>query len=277
MKYLVVKALLGFGDRLESLKMCVDYALKYNLKLYIDWSDNTWKEGFYRYFSLDVDMFTPDEITDSETVYPEYWKGKLNETLTFEPYNSRIAELDVGNLITPLPYDVIVTVCSGIRTVYNDSFFFANRFRVIDTRIIEEVKRRRSVYNLEDKWGIHLRGTDRASSLAYKQRRMSELTIKLVSQGLFNGAKIVVVSDDKEYIDIWKQRFPDFPIITNISESPGITPKHLIESESKDQNNVELLIDFFTLASCQRIYSTSPDSRFAREASRLGRYIHQII
>ena len=277
MKYLVVKALLGFGDRLESLKMCVDYAIKYNLKLYIDWSDNTWKEGFYRYFSLDVDMFTLDEITDAETVYPEYWKGKLNERLTLEPYNSRSAELDVGQLTTPLPYDVIVTVCSGRRSLYDDCFFFAKRFRVIDTRIVEEVKRRRDVYMLENKWGIHLRGTDRASSLAYKHKRMSELTIRLVSQGLFNGAKIVVVSDDKDYIDMWKQRFPEFPIITNITESTGRTGKHLINTESKDQNNVDLLIDFFTLASCQRIYSTSPDSRFAKEASRLSKYVHQII
>jgi hypothetical protein len=277
MKYLVVKALLGFGDRLESLKMCVDYAIKYNLKLYIDWSDNTWKEGFYRYFSLDVDMFTLDEITDSETVYPEYWKGRLNETLTNEVNILRNSELDIGHFTTPLPYDVIVTICTGIRTVYSDCLFFAKRFRVVDTRIIEEVKRRRNLYTLEDKWGIHLRGTDRASSLAYKHKRMSELTIKLVSQGLFNGAKIVVVSDDKEYIDMWKQRFPEFPIITSVSENTGITPKHLIQTGSKDQNNVDLLIDFFTLASCQRIYSTSPDSRFAREASKLSRYIYQII
>ena len=277
MKYLVVKAILGFGDRLESLKMCVDYAIKYNLKLYIDWSDNTWKEGFYRYFSLDIDMFTLDEITDSETVFPQYWKGKLDEVLTFENANLHNAELDIGQLITPLPYDVIVTVCTGRRTLYNDSFFFANKFRVIDTRIIEEVKRRRDVYMLENKWGIHLRGTDRASSLAYKHKRMSELTVKLVSQGLFNGAKLIVVSDDKEYIDMWKDRFPEFPIITSVSESTGRTGKHLIDTESKDENNVDLLIDFFTLASCQRIFSTSPDSRFAKEASRLSKYVYQII
>ena len=277
MKYLVVKAILGFGDRLESLKMCVDYAIKYNLKLYIDWSDKTWKEGFYRYFSLDVDMFTLNEITDSETVFPQYWKGKLDEVLTFENANLHNAELDIGQLITPLPYDVIVTVCTGRRSLYNDSFFFASRFRVLDTRVIEEVKRRQEVYNLGNKWGIHLRGTDRASSLGYKQKRISELTIKLVSHGLFNGAQLIVVSDDKEYIDIWKQRFPDYPVIVNVAESTGRTGKHLIESSSRDENNVELLVDFFTLASCQRVYSTSPDSRFAKEASRLSRYVDQII
>jgi hypothetical protein len=277
MKYLVVKAILGFGDRLESLKMCVDYAIKYDLKLYIDWYDKTWKEGFYKYFSLDVDMFTPDEITDSETVFPQYWKGKLHEVITFENANLHNAELDIGQLITPLPYDVIVTVCTGRRTLYNDSFFFAKRLRVIEPRIIREVTERRKIFMLENKWGIHLRGTDRASSLAYKQKRMSELTVKLVSNGLFNGAKLIVVSDDKEYIDMWKDRFPEFPIITSVTESSGRTGKHLIEGESKDENNIDLLIDFFTLASCQRIFSTSPDSRFAKEASRLSKYVHQII
>ena len=39
MKYLVIKGWLGFGDRLESLKMAIAFAQVYNLKVYVDWSD----------------------------------------------------------------------------------------------------------------------------------------------------------------------------------------------------------------------------------------------
>ena len=61
MKYLVVKSLLGFGDRLEALKMCIKYALDNNLKLFVDWTDDVWgiyPQGFYKYFSLDSLLFT---------------------------------------------------------------------------------------------------------------------------------------------------------------------------------------------------------------------------
>ena len=42
MKYLVMKGWLGFGDRLETLKMAVDYCQKKNVKLYVDWTDSMW-------------------------------------------------------------------------------------------------------------------------------------------------------------------------------------------------------------------------------------------
>lgn len=275
MKYLVVKALLGFGDRLESLKMCVDYAIKYNLQICIDWTDKTWGESFQKYFSLDLPYVNLSDIPEESSVFPGYWKGKLENKFTYE-VAAREGELDVGQLTGPLPYDVIVNTCTGKRILYPDSGFFASRFRVIDDRITSEVRRRISVYDLSNTWGIHLRGTDRASSLAYKQKRISELTIKLVSHGLFNGAKMVAVSDDKEYIDIWKLRFPESPIITTLSTNTGTAGKHLVDS-CKDDTNVDLLIDFFTLMACRRVYSTSPDSRFAKEASRLSPYVNQIL
>ena len=65
MKYLVVKGWLGFGDRLESLKMAVRYALDNNLKIYVDWNDEMWTHGienFYTYFKL-VNMQTRIFIT----------------------------------------------------------------------------------------------------------------------------------------------------------------------------------------------------------------------
>jgi len=45
MKYLIVKGWLGFGDRIESLKMAVAYAIKHNLQIYVDWRDSMWSHG----------------------------------------------------------------------------------------------------------------------------------------------------------------------------------------------------------------------------------------
>lgn len=274
MKYLVVKALLGFGDRLESLKMCVDYVIKYDLTLVIDWRDKTWVEGFDKYFSLNVPMASIDEIPGNLTVFPGYWTGQLDRILTLHVVQSD--NLDVGQLVKPLPFDVIVTTCMGNRTIYNDSAFFADRFRIIDQRVTNEVKQRILKYDLFNKWGIHLRGTDRASTLEYKQKRMSELTAMLVGQGLLNGAKLVAVSDDVEYIKIWKDRFPEFPVISQLETNTGRQGKHLIDSP-KDGVIVDLLVDFFTLMACQKVYSSSPDSRYAREAQRLSPHILKIL
>jgi hypothetical protein len=274
MKYLVVKALLGFGDRLESLKMCVDYAITHNLTLVIDWRDKTWGEGFEKYFSLSVPMASFEDIPGNLTIFPGYWTGKLDKILTLDDIRSD--NLDVGQLANPLPFDVIVTTCMGRRTLYNDSKFFATRFRITDQRVVNKVKERILKYDLFNKWGIHLRGTDRASTLDYKQKRMSELAVLLVGQGLFNGVKLVAVSDDADYIKMWKERFSEFPIITELDSNTGRQGRHLVDS-SKDQTIVDLLVDFFTLMCCKRIYSSSPDSRYAKEAQRLSPYVLTIL
>jgi hypothetical protein len=52
MKILLVKSLPGFGDRMETLAMCVHFANEHKLQIYVDWTDPVWSEGFYKYFSL---------------------------------------------------------------------------------------------------------------------------------------------------------------------------------------------------------------------------------
>jgi hypothetical protein len=278
MKYLVVKSLLGFGDRLESLKMCVKYALDNNLKIFVDWTDDVWgiePQGFYKYFSLDMPTMTLEQL-DGLSVHPPFWKGKLMDKLTNEIFNDKTSE--IGILNGTYDADVVVVKCAGYRSIFADSRFFTDRFKVIDRRITDEVKRRQDVYKLSDKWGIHLRGQDRASSYEYKSNRVTALGIKLVANGIFSN-KAVVVSDDEDYIKIWNQRWPDHPVITSITLQgiKGGTHRVLNPSVSKDLLNVNLLIDFLTLASCSRVFTSAPDSRFAREAINFHSEIKRII
>lgn len=43
MKYIVLKACAGLGNRLVTLSNAIDYSLKNNRTLYVDWSDGLFK------------------------------------------------------------------------------------------------------------------------------------------------------------------------------------------------------------------------------------------
>lgn len=287
MKYLVVKGWLGFGDRLETLKMAVKYALDRNLQLYVDWSDEMWSHGsenFYTYFNF-VNMPTLkslDDIPADATVYPEYWKDHLKEPLTKEVVSKGgDLKLDLGTLNGVYPADVVVVSSIGYRILYPDSTFFANVFRLIDQRILTKLKERRSRYPIEQSWGIHIRGTDR---LRPHKRMLSVQSIVtlITSYGGLNGHKMTVVSDDKENAELWKRYYPDSFLASELSlQQDSTAGNHNLSKDklkfTKDEMNVDALIDFFTLALTERIFTTCKDSRFTQEARRLHPWIKTII
>jgi len=287
MKYLVVKGWLGFGDRLESLKMAVRYALDNNLQIYVDWSDEMWSHGdenFYTYFNL-INMpvlRSLDDIPADATIYPEYWKDHLKESLTTDHIvRGKELKLDLGVLKGEYPADVIVFSSIGYRTLYPDSTFFANVFRVVDSRILTKLRQRRAKYPIEQSWGIHIRGTDR---LRKNKRTISvQSIISLITcYGGMNGLKMTVVSDDKENIEIWKRYYPESFVVSELSiQQSSIAGNHNLSkdklSATKDEMNVDALTDFFTLALTQRIFTTCKDSRFTQEARRLHPVVKTIL
>ena len=286
MKYLIVKGgPCGFGDRLECLKMAVNYALKFQLQIYVDWEDPIWShsgENFYTYFKL-VNMpvlRSIDDIPDNATIYPPFWKDKLKLPY-IKDYSKSNPEIDLGYLTNQVwSQDVVVYSSENKRGLYKDSSFFGNVFRVIDKRIISKVKERQQRYQLSKQIGVHLRGTDRANNID-KSYRMSELNVRLVNSGIIRGAKCIAVSDDPDFISIWKSRYSSFPVLTEVGALGGNGGVHTKSKDSitisKDSLNVDMLVDFFTLASCNQVISTMRDSRFAREAQRLHPHITQIL
>jgi len=290
MKYLVVKGWLGFGDRLECLKMAVKYALDNNLQIYVDWTDRYIRhtdESFYTYFNL-INMPTLnslDNIPSDATYYPSYWKDNIHQPFTDELYNKRIElKLDLGILNEQKKFDadVIILSCFGNRRFYYESKFFANVFRVINPKIVEEVVNRQQKYNLQDSIGIHLRGTDRIN---YRTKQGRYLPIQYLSINVFahgQGKKQIVVSDDNESIKFWKNLSPDSIVLSSLSlQNSHKGALHEITHEnlkiSKNDLNIDMLIDFFTLSSCERVLSTYRDSRFANESMRLHPHVNQIL
>jgi hypothetical protein len=286
MKYLVVKGWLGFGDRLETLKMAVKYALDHKLQIYVDWSDEMWSHGsenFYTYFKL-INMpilESLDDIPADATVYPPYWKDHLKEPLTIDVINDKKLELDLGYLTKPYSEDVVVVSSIGMRILYGESSFFANVFRVIDPRILTKLRHRRSQYPIEKSWGIHIRGTDR---LRPHKRSISVQSIvsHVTSCGGLNGPKMTVVSDDKENVELWKRYYPQAFVVSELSiQQTSTAGNHNLAKDklsvTKDEMNVDALTDFFTLALTERIFTTCKDSRFTQEARRLHPVIKTIL
>jgi hypothetical protein len=288
MKYLIVKGgPCGFGDRLQSLRMYVKFALTKNLKIYVDWEDPIWShngETFYTYFDLVniPKLKSIDDIPADATVYPACWKGNLKLPYT-EKMKLTNPEIDLGGMTTQdYNADVVVASSCGYRLFYNGTQgdFFGDTLRVIDQRIIQKVRERQQKYDLKTKIGIHLRGTDRAIRTD-KSHRMDGINCRMVLAGLLNGTKFIAVSDDEDFISMWKKRYTKFPVLSESLNLGGRQGTHLKTSTdlttSKDISNVDLLVDFFTLASCRGVISTMKDSRFANESQTLHNSINKIL
>lgn len=287
MKYLVVKGWLGFGDRLESLKMAVAYAQKYNLKIYVDWTDSMWSHGdetFYTYFKLCMpSLESLDDIPEDATFHPPYWKDHIKEPLTQQLLNSDKGTLglNLGVLNKEFPADVIVFSSIGTRTLYSDSKFFADVFRVVEPTILQKVRQRKQAFPIEKSWGIHIRGTDRVRA---NKRMLSvqSLVSLVVNHGAMNGPLMTVVSDDKENALVWKRFYPNSFLASELSlQQNSLAGNHNLSKDTlkftKHELNVDMLVDFFTLASTIQIFTTCKDSRFTQEARRLHPYVNTIL
>ena len=288
MKYLVFKGWLGFGDRLETLKMCVKFAMDNNVQLYVDWSDSMWSHGsesFYSYFKLtDVPQLNSlDEIPADASCFPECWNGKIKEPFSVEFWkenpSSNIPMLNPNFM--KLPVDVVVV--SGIcrRSTYFDSSFFAKVFRVIHPTIIEEVKKRQVQYDLKKCLGLHIRGSDRLGKKG-RDLPIQWMSLNAVMEGGLSGKPMIAVSDDQNSFEIWKRFFPQTKLMSSLSlqdmTNKGIHNANKEDLKTtKDALNIDCIIDLFTLASCDRIRSTYKDSRFYAEALRLSPFVNTIL
>ena len=286
MKYLVVKGWLGFGDRMECLQMAVKFAVDHKLQIYVDWRDSMWSHGdcdFYTYFKLvNIPVLNSlDDIPDDATVFPPFWKGKLDKQLSMEFFEANAKEdMHIGILTKEYAGDVIVSTLNN-RTLYSDLSFFSNVFRVIDPRILTKLNQRKQKLPLATSWGIHIRGTDRTNS---KNRDLSiqNIASHVTMMGGLNGVRMIAVSDDKECLDMWKRFYPDTIVASELSlTTSSLKGNHNLNKDTltvtKDEMNVDMLVDFFTLASCSRIFSTFKTGRFFREAQRLSPVMNKIL
>jgi hypothetical protein len=276
MKYLVIKGGQGFGDRLEVLAMGVHYAMIHNLQVHVDWTDSVWSHGsesFYSYFDLIGirKLESLDDIPTHATYYPSLWTGRIKEHLSYDPLQS-VGQLDkqVFNA------DVIVLTSWQVRTLFDNYSKFSQIFKLVHPTIITEVRRRKMIYSLSSRVGVHVRGTDRIG------RRGRDIPVQylMLNVGAYTGhgrKPMVIVSDDKESAELFV-RYYKAPILSSLSlQNTQSGGNHLATKEqlkvTKNELNIDMIVDFFTLTCCERIFTNVKDSRFAQMAQRLKRII----
>jgi hypothetical protein len=162
------------------------------------------------------------------------------------------------------------------------SQFFADVFRVIHPLVLEEVKNRQEIHRLKECLGVHIRGTDRIRRTVMREVPIQWLVIAARNEGCLNGKPMIAISDDPKSFQVWKNFFPDIKLLSGLSlqaeSDKGIHNLNRDELKvSKDAANIECLIDFFSLASCDRSITTYSDSRFFTEAQRLSRFVDTIL
>jgi len=276
MKYLIVKGAQGFGDRFETLCMCIHYAALNNLQIYVDWTDPTWSHGsesFYDYFDITniPKLNSLDDIPSDATYYPPAWAGKIKEhcaTLTSPEYLS-------GMLTTKkFTEDVVVVSTLQKRLIYTNYANLSRYLKLIHPKILEEVGRRKLQYSLANCLGVHVRGTDRIG----RQGREIPIQYLMIRVGNYTNrgqAPMVLISDDRTSIEVFR-RYYKAPVLSSLSlQNTQSVGNHLASKESlsisKNEMNIDMLIDFFTLTCCQRVITNIKDSRFAKMADRLKR------
>ena len=282
----MVKGWMGFGDRLESLKMCVKYAQTHNLQIYVDWGDQIWTHGsenFYTYFKI-VNMPILNSLNDipaDATFFPKYWtKQNIDNSLSHElinKINTIGINVDINDMDTNA--DVLVYSCLRDRSLFRESEFFSKVFRVINTDVLSGLQKRLSMVPLSTAIGIHARGTDRAKNDIRKEQSIQFMALNARP---FESRKMIAVGDDSYSIELWKRFYPNTMVFTSLAQNSTTNKgNHLVNKDelknSKYDLTVEFLVDFFTLCYCERVLSTFKDSRFAQEARRLHPYVRQMV
>jgi hypothetical protein len=107
---------------------------------------------------------------------------------------------------------------------------------------------------LTDKPVVHLRGTDRNFTDS-DWARLRQL-----------ARTAYVVSDDKVLIDRWKSESPDSIFISNPVQ--GVT--HFSTDVDKHSMNIQLLREFFIIASASEAYPLNNDSLYFKMARMIG-------
>jgi len=286
MKYLLQKGFRGFGDRLEHLFYCIRIALEMKRKIYVDWNDHYWNhngENFYTYFELlDVGVSKIENL-ENLSIYPKFWKEIINKPLVQGDFYTKSRKSCSVNrinfILKKFPTEDVIVYPASTRGRPENLEFIANVFRVKDSRIINRINELNQHFNLSTCIGVHLRGTDRRRENHFFDSFLTKFRV-MVNHTLKN-AQIICVTDDVEYFNKFKQEFPRAVLLTKLIVTRKNNGSHVIPAEdlefSKDELNVDLIVDFFTLASCKISFSTREDSCFHNNAVKLRPYVKTIL
>ena len=235
-KYVISNGYEGLGDRLQCLSYCLDFALKHNRILKVNWDDKIWGNGFYGYFYLVDVPYTKYNIPLlGKSIWPPVWEALRHTGSGDWVYDLKEEKLEAST------HDVIVHSGVGFR-FYNMPLL--SRHLRIDQDIARQVEKHDVV--------VHLRGTDRYSE----------------SKSLFDlygeSGDAYVVTDDARLAQQWAEISPKSTI--SCAGIEGHRPVHRTKTENVYGRNKKAIIDFMTIALAGEAYSNNPESQFYKMA-----------
>lgn len=209
-RWLVLKGLAGFGDRLMTLARALQLAAATGRTLLIDWSQDAWNhcveapKGFWHYFDLsglpvgvsvvrgDTETYATLDRLNAEVVLPPVFRGALRRTdyklnrstgrLCLDDTPVQLTESAI--LAATEPVVVYLAYCSGR---LEDVLPYL-RFRTVDPHGAVR-------YTI----GVHFRNTDKANALGPMLDR-----VRVVWKP---GRSIYLATDDETAIDAFRAEF----------------------------------------------------------------------
>ncbi len=261
-RYLLVKAHVGFGDRLQCLSHAIHYAVKYGRTLCADWGDGIWSDGtvdFHTYFDIcGVPTVAKEALFELpiRSVEPLAWANQYerpaDSKFIFRPeYECLLADEDH-------PAELLVYASTGYRAFHLSNLCQLRVKREFRNRIVEELQRYGSFPTV-----VHLRGTDRVAAEKYAGyvadfwARMGDVS---------RTEPLLVVTDCLPLFRLFQVKFPDAELRTPRLEAfdPNIG-MHLQTGADKHASNLELLIDFFLLMYAPICFH-DPNTEFSKMA-----------
>lgn len=266
-RFLLVKAHVGFGDRLQALSHAIEYALKFQRILCVDWTDEIWSDGtidFHTFFDVcGIETCSPKELYQlaGENIAPMGWINQLDRRadlrfLNRPAYQNLLAHVDD-------PAQVVVYGSIGYRKYYREILNLLRVKKEFRDAIVAELEKYRNFECV-----VHLRGTDRLNNGNYDEY-IARITDKL--RAATPASSLLVVSDCLPLYERLRVNFPDAVLRTpHLTEFNPIQGTHFQSAISKREYNLQLLIDFFLLIYAPQCVSDG-DSIF----SNMARFLHQ--
>ena len=255
---LVLKGWEGLADRLQSLSHCMNYCIKFNAAICVDWRDYMWGQG-KRNFS-DYFQIVGIPVVSLETVLKRIEEGaKVNppaytlshleappaEIIHFSEFASKI-----DNNCLKQEGDIIVHNSKGTRMWHLSNLIQNLRIaEEIRPSIISKLSRLYLPYT-----SIHLRGTD----------RKTDSTLKFVFDNYDQlpphaKARSYIISDMSSLTEEWLALHPESHIIDETAPvlkiPPGKQGTHMLLEEvlefygiTKHELNINTITDFLVIA-----------------------------
>jgi len=262
-RYLLVKAHVGFGDRLQCLSYAMRYAIKYRRTLCVDWRDSIWSADtavdFHTYFDIcGIPTISQGELLERprRSVYPLAWANQIDR-----PADSRFIYKDEYAYQLEdedRPAELLVYSSVGPRTFHVSNLSLLRVKSEFRDPIVKQLQRYAAFRTV-----VHLRGTDRVSPAKHAEyvsaicKQMDEVN---------RLEPVLVVTDCLPLFTLFQKEFGAAvlrtPDLEGLDPSVGI---HFRKEWDKHASNVELLIDFFLLMYAPLCFH-DPDTNFSKMA-----------